>query len=258
MRKKAIITTAVAFLLLLAVIAAGLNAIFTITYVRADFLTFSEAGEDDAQALQAELNKFVGKSTTFLKLKEVSAAVDDYPCFRLESAEKKFPKTIAVTVSERKETFAYPKADGGFSVFDEDGIYLYDREKNVSRTGGENILLNGFNLVCAQGEEVSGEYFGELLSACSVFAERLKEYRANVVSVTLNKNGSRPEMDSVVFQMTEGVEIELSNPSFRTAEKARAALDTYFALADGERLCGCILAIESALEDTILCSYTRK
>ena len=248
MRKKAIITTAVAFLLLLAVVAAGLNAIFTITYVK----------EADAQVLQAELNKFVGKSTTFLKLKEVSAVVDDYPCFRLESAEKKFPKTIEVTVSERKETFAYPKADGGFAVFDEDGVYLCDRENNVSRTGGENVLLEGFNLSCTRGKVVSGEYFGELISACSVFAEQLNEYRANVVSVTLNKNGSRPEMDSILFRMTEGVEIELSNPSFRAAEKARAALDTYSSLTDGERLRGCILAIESTSEDTILCSYTRK
>lgn len=257
MKKKAIITTAVAFLLLLAVVAVGLNAIFTITYVKADFYTFSEAGAADAQSLQNDLNRFVGKSTTFVKMKDVSAVVEDYPCFRLESAGKKFPKTIEVKIVERRETFACPKTDGGYAVFDQEGVYLCDREENVSRTGGENILLEGFNLLYSRGK-ASGEYFGELLTVCSVFEEELNEYRANILSVTLNKNGSRPEMDSVVFQMREGVEIEISNPSYRAADKAREALNAYLSLADGDRLGGCILAIESVSEDRILCSYTRR
>ena len=39
MKQKTIITTIIAFVLLVAVIAAGVNAIFTVTYVRATFRT---------------------------------------------------------------------------------------------------------------------------------------------------------------------------------------------------------------------------
>ena len=45
MKKRAILTTVVAFLLLVAVIAAGLNAVFTVTYVNARFLTYTEEGD---------------------------------------------------------------------------------------------------------------------------------------------------------------------------------------------------------------------
>ena len=39
--KKALIMTSVAFVLLLAVIAAGLNVVFTVSYIDASFSVFS-------------------------------------------------------------------------------------------------------------------------------------------------------------------------------------------------------------------------
>ena len=71
MKKRAILTTVVAFLLLVAVIAAGLNAVFTVTYVNARFLTYTEEGETAARELKEDLNEYLGKSTTFLDLEEV-------------------------------------------------------------------------------------------------------------------------------------------------------------------------------------------
>jgi len=258
MRKKAIITTAVAIILLFAVIAAGLNAVFTITYVKAEFNTFSAEGERDAGELQAKLDQFVGKSTTFFKLDRVTAAVEEYPCFRLESVGKKFPKTIELTVSERKEMFAVSK-ENGFSVLDEEGVYLSDREENVSRTGGENIVLNGFEMSLSAGKLATGNYVGDLLSAFSVFSEQLGEPRANVKSVTLEQHGSGldPRMNTFNIVMQEGVTIEIHNPSYLPEEKAEEAVNTYLSLKDGDRFYG-FITVTDTTSGEIRCNYIKK
>ena len=79
--KKAVIMTSVAFLLLLAVVAAGLNVIFTVSYIEASFSTFSVQGAEDARALKKELDGFVGDSMTFLDLGDVEETVKKYPAF---------------------------------------------------------------------------------------------------------------------------------------------------------------------------------
>ena len=52
MKQKTILTTIIAFVLLVAVIAAGVNAIFTVTYVRATFRTYTERGAAAAESLK--------------------------------------------------------------------------------------------------------------------------------------------------------------------------------------------------------------
>ena len=59
MKKRSILTTVVAFLLLAAVVAAGLNAVFTVTYVNADFVTYTQEGEQEAQQLKEQLNGYL-------------------------------------------------------------------------------------------------------------------------------------------------------------------------------------------------------
>ena len=136
--KKALIMTSVAFVLLLAVVAAGLNVIFTVSYIEASFSTFSAQGEEEAKTLKAELDGFVGDSMTFLNLGDVEETVKKYPSFRVESVKKKFPKTVQVVVKERRELFAYG-TEAGYMMIDAEGNYLRLSEENVSRTGGENI-----------------------------------------------------------------------------------------------------------------------
>ena len=92
--------------------AAGLNAIFTVTHVKTEFTTYSEEGREEARTLRERLDGFVGKSTTFLDLEDISAIVEEYPFFRLEALEKQYPTTVYVRVSERKETFAVLREDG--------------------------------------------------------------------------------------------------------------------------------------------------
>ena len=103
MKKKVLILTGVAVALLIAVIAAALNAVFTVARVEVHFSVCSSQGEAEAVLLQGELtDAYVGRSTTFLKLEEVEGVVERYPAFRVVSAEKHFPRTVYSEIARHR------------------------------------------------------------------------------------------------------------------------------------------------------------
>ena len=245
MKKKVLILTGVAVALLIAVIAAALNAVFTVARVEVHFSVCSSQGEAEAVLLQDELtDAYVGRSTTFLKLEEVEGAVERYPAFRVVSAEKHFPRTVSLTVEERKECYAFRRENGLYAILDEEGVYLYDREQNVNRRGGENILLNGFALLAGEaGTKVSGEYAQELVSMLSVFTEVLGDARANVVSVTLS---TEYELGAYfLLAMREGVTVQIFTPENHTEEKAEAVIEKYLSLSETQKTYGFFDVIDS-------------
>ena len=254
--KKALIMTSVAFVLFLAVIAAGLNVVFTVTYIDAAFSTFSAQGEEDAKELKKELDGFVGKSTTFLDLSSVNAKVEQYPCFQVESIKKKFPKTVEISVKERKELFAYKTAEGKYAMIDSDGICLRMSDENVSRTGGENILLTNFNLTVEVGALTQGNYFEALLTMFLSFGTCFGDARANVREVTLgfSDNEDNPLTNHFDIEMQEGVFLEIYDPISFAAEKAEKAAKFYEALGDVTRMYGCITVTGGSAE-TINAAY---
>ncbi len=244
--KKALIMTSVAFLLLLAVIAAGLNVIFTVSYVEASFSTFSVQGEEDAKSLKKELDGFLGDSMTFLDLGDVEATVKKYPSFRVESLHKKFPKTVEVVVKERRELFAY-ETETGFSMIDTEGNCVRVAEENVSRTGGENILLKNFRLTVSVGSHTEGDYFDALMNAFTGFGYYLNDARANIREVVrYSGNENNPLTHRFVVSMQEGVVIEMSNPLSNAEAKAKKAMEVYNELGDVAKMYGCITVAESA------------
>ncbi len=245
MKKKVLILTGVAVALLIAVIAAALNAVFTVARVEVHFSVCSSRGEEEAVLLQSELDDaYVGRSTTFLKLEDVQETVESYPAFRVTSAEKQFPRTVVLTVEERREAFAFRRENGLYAILDEEGVYLYDSETNTNRRGGENIVLEGFTLTSTgAGERVTGEYAQELFEMCSVFFSELGDARANLVSVTLS---SEYEMGGYfLLQMREGVTVQIFTPENETEEKAEAVLETYLSLSEAQKTYGFFDVIDS-------------
>lgn len=246
---KILLTTAIGLVLLIAVIAAALNAVFTVTDVKVRFSTLSDEGMADGYALQSELEqKFVGSSTTFLDLNDVREIVAKYPAFSLSELKKDFPRTLALSVTERKETYAFrPGEDGAFAVLDEEGLYLYQKEENANRRYGENVLLEGFSLTVGEaGTPVSGEYFAEALQFCKVFAENLDDVRANISAIRLTPTENAVEGDHffrVFFR--EGVYADVYSPSHLTENKAMAVLDRYRSLTDAQRLYGFFDVVDS-------------
>ncbi len=244
---RVILSTLAALLLLGAAIAAGLNAVFTVTYVRADFSTFSEDGNRDAAELKQKLDAFVGKSTTFLDLDEVAETVKEYPHFTVSSLKKGFPSTVEISILEREEVYAYAAADGSYTFLDGEGKHLTDGNASIkNRAGGENILLENFSLQISQTGEAEGEYFSELLSVMGSFAKTFSELRANIVSVSLGLGTA--DRENVIFRigMKEGVTLVLVNPSSLPEEKAALAIARYAALSDEKRLYGLITVYETA------------
>ncbi len=226
MKKKVIFTTLVSFLLLLLVVLAGLNAIYTVTSVRANFNTFSSEGEEEARKLQKELDSFVDKSSVFLDMGDVQSVIDEFPCFRLDQAQKRYPDKLELKITERKEAFTYLLDNGKYAVLDEEGEYLYEKSTNDNRISGENIALIGdfkFN----GGEK--GEYFEDLIRIYTVLRQVLTEVRANVISFELELNGATTttDIDFIKIQMREGAVLKIENPHVKAAEKARLAIECY-------------------------------
>ncbi|MDE6412179.1 MAG: FtsQ-type POTRA domain-containing protein [Clostridia bacterium] len=258
--KKALIMTSVAFLLLLAVVAAGLNVIFTVTYIDASFSTISVQGEEEAKALKKELDEFVGDSMTFLDLSDIEETVEKYPCFRVERVNKKFPKTVEVVVKERKELFAYKTEDGNYAMIDSEGQCIRVSDENVSRTGGENIILKNFRLNVEVGERAEGDYFDALLKTFSGFAAYIADARTNIREVTLLGSGDEenPLTNRFNIEMQEGVFVELYNPLSYAEEKAKRAIEEYDKLGDVTRMYGCITVTEvNGAPGTINAAYMQ-
>ncbi len=244
---KILLTTAIGLVLLIAVIAAALNAVFTVTDVTVRFSALSEEGIADSYTLQAELEeKFVGSSTTFLDLDEVAEIVGKYPAFRLEELKKDFPRTLALSLSERKETCAFFR-NGRYAVLDDEGLFLYEKDQNVNRRHGENVLLEGFSLTAGEpGTAVTGEYFKEVLIICNVFAERLDDIRANLTSIRLIPTDNAIEGKYFFrLHLKEGVYVDVYDPEHLTEGKAMAVLDKYLSLSDAERLYGFYDVVDS-------------
>lgn len=256
MKARVLVTTLVSFLLLCAVVAAGLNAVFTVTSVKTEFSVVSDEGQREVEELKGKLDGFVGKSTTFLDEEEVRAIIAAYPCMRADKIEKRYPSTLEVSVSERKEAFAV-LTEHGYATLSDDGILLYYKDSLTNRAGGENILLEGFGFPSEEGKAFEDEKFSSVLKMYGVFTELLQEARANVVSVSVYY--SAEEHTRFTFRMREGIVIEIDSPSELTEEKARAALldesEGYLARSDGERLRGRIAVIASG--DTVMVDYDK-
>ncbi len=256
-RTKVILSTLIALLLLAATIAAGLNAVFTVTYVRTDYATFSEEGNRDAAALSEELDKFIGKSTTFLNLDKVRETVKKYPHFAIEHIGKKYPSTVEITLSERREEYAFEK-DGKYVFLDAEGKFLTEGNPDTSnRAGGQNILLDGFGFSLGETGEVEGRYFSELLTVMESFKKTLSGIRANILSVRLDLGTTDGKNVTFRIHMKEGVLLVIDSPSRFPAEKAAMAISDYIALKDEERLIGLVTAYETE-EGELKSIYSRE
>lgn len=248
MKKRVILSTIVSLVLLIAVVAAGLNAVFTITLMDTTFRTFSRTGETQAAELEQKLSRFHGKSTTFLDLGDVESVVAEYPAFRLERIKKSYPSRVELTVAERRETFAFRLGEG-YAVLDEKGVCIDADRASLenAQTGGENVALIGFDFSVQEGQVAAGEYFPQVLTVLTEFSNVLSHPRANVKRVTLRSKGdaSNRRADRFDVEMSEGVVIHIFNPSVLASEKASAALSAYLQLTDGEKMYGFLSAVDT-------------
>lgn len=237
MKKRSVLTTVIAFLLLAAVVAAGMNAVFTVTYVNAGFRTYTPEGERAAQEIKEQLNGYLGRSTTFLDLTEVRAMAAKNPRFQVVTVEKKYPASVVVELEERRSAFAVAQEGGGYAVFDVEGVRIGESESAQGY-----VLLTGDFAFTAENGTLSGAYAEEVVAIYGVLSEALGEPRANLLSVTLQESGdtSSDRFDRFYLATREGVEIVVGEPSVRAEDKVRAAMEVYLSLTPRERVTGSI------------------
>lgn len=269
MNKKVLIMTGIGLILLVAVIAASLNAVFTVTDIEVNYVPVSDQGAEESYALQQRLEEeFVGKSTTFLDLSDIKEVVKEFPIFRLDAEpEKKFPRTVTLTISERKEAYCFRRADNGlYAILDEEGRYLYDSETNLNRRKGENILFEGFSFDRTEpGEIVTGsdpEAMATLRAAmtlASVFTDELGEARANIASISLVETPNPAMGDYFLrMQMKEGVRIEIYEITREMSAKSEEALKKYLALTDAQKLYGFFDIVDNVADGGFTVSSHRE
>ena len=259
MKKKILLSTIVSFVLLVAVIAAGVNAVFTVSDVQTNFCVYSADGRAEAAQVQEKLLRYRGKSSTFLDLDDVKNTVEQFPCLSVDCVEKRYPSAVYLEVRERKETYAVQK-EGGFAVFDEEGRYLYEKETNICRLdGGENILLDGFSFTYSARNGAEGEYAEELFAVFGELGERLLAIRANVQRAELKKISSDQRTHFIYIFMREGVMLSIQNPAKAVKEKAAAAVEKYLSLTDEQRTKGVIDVMDDTSTGSVVnVSYSEK
>ncbi|MDE6274786.1 MAG: FtsQ-type POTRA domain-containing protein [Clostridiales bacterium] len=262
MKKKSILAITVSVLLILVAIAAGLSAVYTVSSVKTQFSVYSEAGREECKTLQATLDGYAGKSILFLDLEDIRGEVDKYPCLKVEEVKKSYPKTVELTVTERIERYAIERTgeDGKvfYSVLDENGIYLYDKEQNVNRLdGAPNILIEGLPAVSlAVGQVATGAYTEELFTTIAAFREDDENVRLNLVSVAFEKGASDEATTRFTLMMQEGTRIEINNLTALVEEKAKVAFERYFTLEDEDKMFGVITVNDDRITGGFNVSYT--
>ncbi len=244
MKKKIVITSIISVLVLLAAIVAGLNAIFSVGEVKAEFSVRTDAARRESVALQAELDVFVGKSTVLLDLKEVEDVVAKYPYFQLDEISKQYPQAIVLKLTERQELFAV-QTQTGYRMFDTEGTFLSERESNANRAdGAENILL------CDIAEGSAD--FTTAVQILNAMGESISHLRMSIKTVTLVQKAS--DAFELIVQTSEGVTLRFYDPSVQGAEKARLVAAKYLSLADEERMYGEVYAIVTN-DGSLVCEY---
>lgn len=258
MKKRVVLVSILSVLVLLAVIAVGLNAVFSVGTVKVNYNLFSENARAESANLQKDLDRFVGSSTAFLDLKEIEDTVAEYPYFRLDAVEKQYPQTIVVSVTERQEKFAVGE-DGTYRILDDEGFCLADGATASNRAdGAPNILLTGFELTASVGTAAQGEYLAEWLAIYDEWEAALGNVRMNVASVALECPTTSSADDYFTVIMSEGVKVTIKNPASATAEKARAALAKYLELLDEDKMFGEIYVSESIQTGEVTATYTPR
>ena len=252
MAKKKIIVILLTALVFLSVAVLGVSAVYRVDEVTVVATTLSNEAKTEAEQLQKRLEEvYARKSMFFVERDLAEEIVEQFPYFRITDFEKSYPNRLIVDIREDEETYAVPclNAEEGYYILGADGTVLGVRTDYSNRsdvTGKrKNVLITGLSVVGEKGGTLSGDTsLAYTLAFCQKVNELLDGIQSNILQVDVVKGGSLE--DTVVLKLTtfEGVKIYVRNPSLHTEEKARLAIEKYFALSDSERTTGMIVALD--------------
>ncbi len=241
-----VIVLTVVFFLSMSVL--GIASVYRVDSVTLNVSVVSDTAEEEVNRIQSRLEEAYDKKSIFSAEKyDAENVLKDFPYFRLTEFRKSYPNRLIVSVTEDAEVYAVSNENGGYYILGEDGLILGVRESYSNRLdGAENVLLLGLRVSGEKGSYLDGdESLSSLLSLCDEMSKSLDGIRRNVLAVEVIRKTSSVEDAIYKVTMREGVNLYIGNPTQRTEEKARAAIEKYLSLSDLERLTGTIAVSES-------------
>ncbi len=247
------LTLAAISVIMLASVIIGICIIFAVRNVNVTLLSYSyKADSQEAVLKNGEfktkiLGKIKGSLISFVDEDTVSSAVGSGE-YVLESIEKVYPCTVNVVVRERREVFAQQSGEA-YRIYDEEGGYLRTDESFLGKAdGAPNVIIHGAD----NDDDVK-----IIAALCNEFKNKFSSLRSVVEDINLKKAQSRLETDKIIFRMRCGVNIEIHDYGYLSAEKIEAGFNKFTNLSGEQKLGGRIYCYVTG-EEQVTATYNPK
>lgn len=247
MHRRNIIAVILTVVIFLSATVLGVSAVYRVDEVRLETQTVSAAAEAEAIELRKKiLARYKDDSIFFADRTKTEKELAEFPHFRMISFQKSYPDRLVIRLVEDAEIFALKKSESEYLILGLDGTLLSVRDAATNRSDGkDNIVVEGLEADGEKGRIVSSD---GLCAPLFAFAEEIDSplggIRTNVVKITVRRPIADESSASFLIELTEGVVANISEPSVKTAEKARAFAEKYLKLSDADRLSGQIRVFE--------------
>lgn len=228
----------------LASLATGVGIVLAVKNVNVTLISYTYDGDSDeavdeiASYKERFLNEMRGTIISFVD-ESAAQTVLDGSVYTLVSFEKKFPCTIDITISERREV--YCSLEGGkYSVYDEYGGYL---RTAADFEGAFNPVDNAPNVIISGAQ--SDEDIGLVAYIGGLFESNFAPLRSTVESIKLEKSQSQYVKSRIIFYLRCGLTVEVQEYEDLAAEKLAKAYGVFVSLSGEDKLGGIIYSFGS-------------
>lgn len=228
------ITALVLAIIFCAAIVIGVTIIYSVKNVNVEYIDYSGTHLTEYAQTKQNFEKLKGSNMLFLKDGKLEEYLSDSKVISVAKYEKVYPCTVNVVLKERVECYV-AVAEGGFAVYDEDGLLMH----NVAAEDSE-APLNSADLcpnvrVQSDGGQLSVEDFKSVARVGAFFKEEYGSLRKLVENITVY--GS---INTIRINLRTGITVALNDWQTAPEEKVKKSYEVYSSLTDAQRVCGMI------------------
>lgn len=182
--------------------------------------------------LSSRLEKYNGKNILFVSVKDVKKEMENASGYvKVNSVKKVFPNKLAVDVEERVEVFAI-KRQNEYYILDENFNTLVKKQENVNNVNGlPNILLDislsDYDEETLVSSKTLSLYDEKTTDTFNEIKEFLLLRRENIASIKVNVRSDGMINRYLVFNMTEGMEIQIDRSNVLSKDKLVKMFEYY-------------------------------
>lgn len=257
MKYKKILTFVTSMIFLSALIFCTVMAT-KIAEIDVDANTITNSNENVLAVTTSVLEKYENKNIVFLNSKTVASKIEQSSSYvKVLSVKKVFPNKLKVVIEEREELFCIQYNDEYFAL-DSELKVLSKKQSNQNNVDGYKNLLFKFNIADFDENSLSVNktlnfYDNEISSIINALSEKISARRLNVSSVEFISGSLGASVKRLVFTMTEGVKITITNYDERLVDKIDCLLNFYDDLDNkGDTLNEYFVVIDSKTSNVVV------